>query len=129
MDLTHLHTAGFCPDPRLRSLRCRHSHRQMETAMRGHIYEVRVAAAKIRARRGPLFRMNPTTFLAGALLMLTVARGAAAETEWPQFRGPNGQGLSAAKEVPVEWSNEKNVAWKVECVGRGWSSPVVSQGR
>jgi outer membrane protein assembly factor BamB len=53
----------------------------------------------------------------------------AAETEWPQFRGPTGQGLSAAVNVPVEWSATEHVAWKVEIPGRGWSSPVLSKGR
>jgi outer membrane protein assembly factor BamB len=53
----------------------------------------------------------------------------AAENEWPQFRGPTGQGLSDAKGVPFEWSSTKNVAWKTEIPGKGWSSPVLSQGR
>lgn len=53
----------------------------------------------------------------------------AGETEWPQFRGPTGQGLSAAANVPIEWDAAKNVGWKVELPGRGWSSPVLSKGR
>ena len=73
--------------------------------------------------------MNLINPFAAALLMLGIAFGAPTETEWPQFRGPGGQGQSAAKDVPVEWNGEKNVVWKVECVGRGWSSPVVSHGR
>ena len=61
-------------------------------------------------------------------LALTLA-ARAADAEWPQFRGPGGQGLSAAKDVPVTWSTEKNVAWKTEIPGKGWSSPVLSGGR
>src|SRR5215213_457183 len=53
----------------------------------------------------------------------------AAETEWPQFRGPSGQGISEAAHVPVEWSATSNVEWKSEIPGRGWSSPVLAQGR
>jgi len=53
----------------------------------------------------------------------------AAETEWPQFRGPSGQGISAAKNVPVKWSATENVAWSVDVPGRGWSSPILSKGR
>ena len=53
----------------------------------------------------------------------------AAEAEWPQFRGPTGQGLSAAKGVPVEWSANSHLAWKTEVPGHGWSSPVLSQGK
>ena len=49
--------------------------------------------------------------------------------DWPQFRGPTGQGLSNAKGMPVEWSATKNVAWKVEIPGQGWSSPVLSENK
>lgn len=49
--------------------------------------------------------------------------------EWPEFRGPTGQGHSAATGLPVEWSDTKNVAWKTPVPGSGWSSPVVSGGR
>lgn len=45
--------------------------------------------------------------------------------DWPQFRGPDGQGHTDATNVPVEWSAEKNVAWKQAIAGQGWSSPVV----
>jgi len=49
--------------------------------------------------------------------------------DWPGFRGPNGQGHSAALNVPLEWSESRNVAWKAVVGGRGWSSPVVADGR
>lgn len=54
--------------------------------------------------------------------------GAAFAEDWPEFRGPGGQGFSAAKGLPLEWSEAKNVQWKVAVPGRGWSSPVVSAG-
>jgi outer membrane protein assembly factor BamB len=53
----------------------------------------------------------------------------AGETEWPQFRGPTGQGISEAVNVPLKWNATEGVAWKVEIPGRGWSSPVLSKGR
>lgn len=49
--------------------------------------------------------------------------------DWPQFRGPGGQGVSEARGLPLEWSESKNIAWKVPVAGSGWSSPVVSRGR
>ena len=49
--------------------------------------------------------------------------------EWPQFRGPDGQGHSSEQGLPIEWSEQKNVAWKTAVPGRGWSSPVISGGR
>lgn len=51
------------------------------------------------------------------------------QAEWPQFRGPGGQGHAAATDVPLEWSEARNVAWKVPVGGRGWSSPVVTNDR
>src|SRR5262245_10304438 len=44
---------------------------------------------------------------------------------WPQFRGPTGQGHYAGKSLPSEWSATKNVVWKQRIPGNGWSSPVV----
>jgi len=52
-----------------------------------------------------------------------------AQAEWPQFRGPTGQGHSSEQGIPLQWSEARNVAWKVAVPGRGWSSPVVSGGR
>jgi outer membrane protein assembly factor BamB len=49
--------------------------------------------------------------------------------EWPQFRGPSGQGLVTASGLPVEWSETTNVAWKTAVPGLGWSSPVIGYGR
>lgn len=50
-------------------------------------------------------------------------------SDWPEFRGPTGQGISNAVNVPTQWSATQNVAWKVEVPGRGWSSPVLAKGR
>jgi outer membrane protein assembly factor BamB len=49
--------------------------------------------------------------------------------EWPEFRGPTGQGHSTETSVPIEWSESRNVAWKTPVPGAGWSSPVVAGGR
>lgn len=49
--------------------------------------------------------------------------------EWPQFRGPKGDGVSATARLPTVWSETENIRWKVETPGRGWSSPVVVDGR
>ena len=60
--------------------------------------------------------------LVSAILMAVTAVLA---EDWPQFRGPGGQGHSSEQGLPLEWSETKNVAWKVPVPGRGWSSPVV----
>lgn len=59
--------------------------------------------------------------LVGAAWLLAVS---AAEGNWPQFRGP-ASGLSGDRGLPDSWSTTRNVTWKTEIPGRGWSSPVV----
>jgi outer membrane protein assembly factor BamB len=44
---------------------------------------------------------------------------------WPQFRGPQGAGQAGATGLPLSWSESKNIRWKTEIHGKGWSSPVV----
>src|SRR6266705_3482446 len=57
------------------------------------------------------------------------AVSAAEAGEWPQFRGPTGQGISYATNVPLHWSATSNLVWKTGIPGRGWSSPVLADGR
>lgn len=49
--------------------------------------------------------------------------------QWPQFRGPDGTGVSTTANPPVSWSEDKNVRWKTPVHGRAWSSPVVLEGK
>ncbi|MCI0334420.1 MAG: PQQ-like beta-propeller repeat protein, partial [Planctomycetes bacterium] len=49
--------------------------------------------------------------------------------DWPQFRGPNGDGVSNATDVPLHWNATDHLAWKQEIPGTGWSSPVLSRGK
>jgi outer membrane protein assembly factor BamB len=55
-----------------------------------------------------------------ALIFTVLAFG-----QWPQFRGPDGNGVSTATGLPVTWSETQNVRWKTAIHGRAWSSPVV----
>ncbi len=48
---------------------------------------------------------------------------------WPQFRGPMGNGVAQAVDIPMEWSAEQNVAWTRALPGAGWSSPVIARQR
>jgi outer membrane protein assembly factor BamB len=48
--------------------------------------------------------------------------------DWPDFRGPAGDGHSSETNLPYTWSESENVAWKVELPGAGWSTPVISDG-
>lgn len=66
-------------------------------------------------RRGFLRRAMP----------LFAAAGVLRAEDWPQFRGPSGQGHSLETGLPVEWSDTKNVRWKAPVPGAGWSSPSI----
>ena len=48
---------------------------------------------------------------------------------WPDFRGPTGQGHYAGKNLPIKWSTTENVVWMQPIEGKGWSSPIVQDGR
>lgn len=45
--------------------------------------------------------------------------------DWPEFRGPTGQGISDERGLPLTWSESKNVKWKTAIPGKGWSSPAI----
>lgn len=60
---------------------------------------------------------------------LTLAAGTRLDAQWPQFRGPAGNGHAESSELPLTWSEEKNVRWKTPIHGRAWSSPVILEGR
>lgn len=48
--------------------------------------------------------------------------------QWNQFRGPNGDGDAKNSDLPVSFSNKKNLTWSTPFTGKAWSSPVVSDG-
>src|SRR5208337_4624714 len=88
--------------------------------------------------RDPLFgsaqalsRVNPGRWLSLLALVLLAISGPAARADWPEFRGPWGDGHASApgdtKPVgfPLHWSETNNVKWKTEIPYRGWSTPVV----
>ncbi|MCX7826767.1 MAG: PQQ-binding-like beta-propeller repeat protein, partial [Verrucomicrobiae bacterium] len=57
--------------------------------------------------------------------MAVLASVAFGGDNWPQFRGPDGQGHSNATGLPVTWSEKENIKWKTAIHDRGWSSPVI----
>lgn len=62
-----------------------------------------------------------------ATILLFLVTACAHAEDWPQFRGPTGQGLVREGKAPVEWTAD-SAAWKVK-LGQGWSSPVVVAGK
>lgn len=76
----------------------------------------------------------PRIALCMFLALYIALSSAQAAEDWAQFRGPNGTGVATAKNMPVEWSGEKdsetktvekNIAWKTELPGPGASSPIL----
>jgi outer membrane protein assembly factor BamB len=61
------------------------------------------------------------------LLAGTAAFGA--DRGWPQFRGPDSNPVAEGPKLPDRWSRTENVEWSAAIPGRGWSSPIVSDGR
>ena len=70
---------------------------------------------------------GPRTVACALAMVLSVA--GVARAQWPEFRGPSGQGHSSEQGLPLEWSETRNVVWKRPVPGRGWSSPVVAGSR
>jgi outer membrane protein assembly factor BamB len=64
-----------------------------------------------------------------ALFLVLLQAGASTRTNWPQWRGPEGSGVSLETGLPAEWGPDSNIQWKTAIPGRGHSSPVVWQDR
>src|SRR5690348_17193853 len=69
------------------------------------------------------WRSSPVLWLG---IGLAVSASAA---NWPGWRGPDGSGLSAEKELPLHWNTNENVCWRVPLPDRGNSTPVVWRQR
>ncbi len=62
---------------------------------------------------------------ASILISGLVVRLLANDANWPQFRGPTGDGISSSKGLPLQWSEKEHIKWKTPIHGRAWSSPVI----
>ena len=66
-----------------------------------------------------------SVFIATVLWLSTTARA----ENWGHWRGPTGNGNAMNAKPPIEWSNSKNIQWKVDIPGRGSSSPVIWENK
>jgi outer membrane protein assembly factor BamB len=66
--------------------------------------------------------MQRFSFVSSVLTLAATVSVAA--DNWPQWRGPNGQGISTEKQLPTEWGPDKGIAWKLP-LDSGHSSPIV----
>jgi outer membrane protein assembly factor BamB len=69
----------------------------------------------------PLHRSIPGTLL----ILLAVWPSVGRADNWPQWRGPQGNGISNATSIPTVWSSQENVAWRTPMPGQGGATPAV----
>jgi len=62
-------------------------------------------------------------------ILLQGAAAASDDLNWPEFRGPRGDGSSTSTGLPTSWSETNHVKWKTPIHGRAWSSPVIWGGQ
>jgi outer membrane protein assembly factor BamB len=63
--------------------------------------------------------------LLSTLALLVATTGSLRAENWPQWRGPNNDGISHEKGLSTQWSDTRNIAWKLALPGMGGSTPVV----
>ena len=68
---------------------------------------------------------NKFTRWFSSLIVSAAVLSAAAQTNWPQFRGEQSLGVASNRNLPTTWSTNQNVKWKTPIQGKAWSSPVV----
>jgi hypothetical protein len=61
----------------------------------------------------------------GFLGAILVIAGISHAENWPEWRGPRGDGTSLEADVPVKWSPTENIRWTTPVPGKGHSSPIV----
>jgi outer membrane protein assembly factor BamB len=64
-------------------------------------------------------------FVLLTILVVVAHCGLGHAADWPQFRGPHGDGTADATSLPTRWGGFDPPTWQTEIPGRGWSSPIV----
>jgi outer membrane protein assembly factor BamB len=72
--------------------------------------------------------MTPACAFRVATLLAVIGAASSLHAQWPQWRGPNRDGVASADSVPATWPKQATPAWR-QPVGEGYSSPVVDGGR
>jgi outer membrane protein assembly factor BamB len=73
-----------------------------------------------------IFKLSlAVTLLSAVAFSNSSSSASAGDANWPGWRGPEGSGVSAEKNLPEEWSATKNVRWKTPVEGKAHSSPIV----
>ncbi len=72
--------------------------------------------------------MMPNRLIILMLVFVGEFSAACTAEDWPIFRGPRGDGVTN-QSLPTQWDADKNIAWRTEIPGEGWSSPVTAGNR
>ena len=72
-----------------------------------------------------LFFILTSCFFLFLTVYLFAGNPSDAKKNWPQWRGPDGTGVAPNGNPPLEWSEEKNIRWKIQVPGKGLASPVI----
>lgn len=89
----------------------------------------------LNPRYSIMMTRQPACAALGAFLLLAATPASAASTtelyqrNWPQWRGPAGNGLVLHGNPPLEWGEDKNVRWKVAIPGQGHATPIIWENR
>ena len=60
-----------------------------------------------------------------AFFLLSAIAMAASAGDWPQWRGPEGTGVSRERNLPINWNSERGILWKTEIPEWGDSTPAI----
>ena len=63
------------------------------------------------------------------LALMCLTSSPAFASDWPQWRGADGSGVTTEAGLPVRWSADEGIRWKIDLPGRGLSSPIIAGGR
>src|SRR5437899_1836154 len=104
---------------------------------------LRYHSGAMNQQRFPFFA-SPITRGFFAAVVLSLISAVAARGDWPEYRGPTGDGhvwpssgwakyqgnaKPAAVGLPLHWSETKNIKWKTAIPYKGWATPVITGGQ
>lgn len=69
------------------------------------------------------------TKLIGVFIVVLLSATFVSAENWPQWRGPDLNGVSNEKNLPVSWTTEENIAWKLSMPGLSGSTPIIWRDR
>ena len=90
---------------------------------------VRQSPAAARCAQGGRLRLLLAVTGAASLLSVAQDASSSAAENWAQWRGPLQSGVAPHADPPTEWSETRNVKWKVKIPGEGTATPVIWENK